>query len=71
MDQHNVLFKDELGAVKDTTAKFNINPQVKPKFFKAQPVPYVLRPKVEAQLDKLEAAGIIKPVQFSQWAAQC
>ena len=24
---------------------------------------------MEAQLDKLEAAGIITPVQFSQWAA--
>ena len=69
MDQHNALFKDELGTVKNTTAKFNIDPQVKPKFFKARPVPYALRPKVEAQLEKLEAAGIIRPVQFSQWAA--
>ena len=69
LDQHKTLFKDELGTVKGTTAKFNIDPQVKPKFFKARPVPYALRPKVEAQLDKLEAAGIIKPVQFSQWAA--
>ena len=69
LDQHNALFKDELGTVKNTTAKFNIDPQVKPKFFKARPVPYALRPKVEAQLDKLEAAGIIRPVQFSQWAA--
>ena len=69
LDQHNALFKDELGTVKNTTAKFNIDPQVKPKFFKARPVPYALHPKVEAQLDKLEAAGIIRPVQFSQWAA--
>ena len=69
LDQHNALFKDELGTVKNTTAKFNIDPQVKPKFFKARPVPYALRPKVEAQLDKLEAAGIIRPLQFSQWAA--
>ena len=69
MDQHNALCKDELGTVKDTTAKLNIDPQVKPKFFKARPAPYALRPKVEAQLDKLEAVGIIKPVQFSQWAA--
>ena len=69
LDQHKTLFKDELGTVKGTTAKFHIDSQMKPKFFKARPVPYALRPKVEAQLDKLEAAGIIKPVQFSQWAA--
>ena len=69
LDQHNALFKDELGTVKDTTAKFNIDPQVKPKFFKARPVPYALHPKVEGQLDKLEACGIIRSVQFSQSAA--
>ena len=57
LDQHNALFKDELGTIKDTTAKFNINPQVKPKFFKARPVPYALRSKVEAQLDKLELSN--------------
>jgi len=60
------LFKDELGTVSGTTAKFHIDPQVNPKFFKVRPVPYALCPKVEAQLDKLEAAGIIKPTQFSQ-----
>ena len=45
LDQHNALFKDELGTVKNTTAKFNIDPQVKPKFFKARPshMPYVPR----------------------------
>ena len=69
LDQHKILFKDELGTVKGTTAKFHIDSQMKPKFFKARPVPYALCPKVEAQLDKLEAAGIIKPVQFSQWTA--
>ena len=69
LDQHKTLFKNELGTVKGTTAKFNIDPQVKPKFFKPRPIPYALRSKVDTQLDKLEAAGIITPVQFSQWAA--
>ena len=47
------------------TAKF----EVQPKFYKARPVPYALQPQVEAALKKLEADGVIKPVQFSQWAA--
>ena len=51
------------------TAKFHINPDVQPRFYKARAVPYALQPKVEAALKKFEADGVIKPVQFSQWAA--
>ena len=32
-------------------------------------MPYALQPKVEAALRKLEEDGVIKPVQFSKWAA--
>ena len=32
-------------------------------------VTYALRSKVEAELDRLEQEGIIKPVQFAEWAA--
>ena len=32
-------------------------------------MPYALLPKVEAALRKLEEDGVIKPVQFSKWAA--
>ena len=51
------------------TAKFHIDPDVQPRFYKARPVPYALQPKVEAALKKLEEDDVIKPVQFSQWAA--
>lgn len=68
LDQHKAAFKEGLGRVKGTTAKFYINPDIQPKFYKACPVPYALQPKVEAALKKLEADGVIKPVQFSQRA---
>ena len=32
-------------------------------------MPYASQPQVQAALKKLEADGVIKPVQFSQWAA--
>ena len=32
-------------------------------------MPYTLQSKVEVELNRLQAAGVIKPVKFSEWAA--
>lgn len=69
LDKHATLFKDELGSVQGVTAKFHINSDAQPKFFKPRPVPYALQSKVEDELSRLESAAIIKPVKFSYWAA--
>ena len=69
LDKHQSVFKDELGKVEGMTAKFHINQDAQPKFFKARPVPYALRTKVEEELARLEANGVIQPRQFSRWAA--
>ena len=69
LDKHKSVFKNELGRVERMTAKFHINQDAQPKFFKARPVPYALRTKVEKELARLEADGVIQPVQFSRWAA--
>ena len=41
----------------------------KPRFYKARPVPYALKQKVETELDRLVKEGIYEPVAYSQWAA--
>ena len=69
IDRHPDAFKDELGRVQGTTAKFYLKSGIKPKFLRARPVPYALREKVERELDRLQANGVIEPVQFSDWAA--
>ena len=55
LNKHKALFADELGTVKGTTARFHIQVDVQPKFFKARPVRYALQQKVEAELNRLEA----------------
>ena len=40
-----------------------------PKYFKARPVPYALKEKIENELDRLVEEGTIESVQFADWAA--
>ena len=51
--------------------KLHVDPNVKPKLFKARSVPYSLKEKVETELGTLESTStsIISPVQFCDWAA--
>ncbi|PIK43447.1 hypothetical protein BSL78_19692 [Apostichopus japonicus] len=66
---HSELFKEGLGLLKGTTAKIYVDSQVNPKFYKPRSVPYAMRNKVEAELDRLQSEGIITPIQFADWAA--
>ena len=38
-------------------------------FFKPRPLPFILKSKVEDELKRLKADGVISPVTFSKWAA--
>ena len=49
LDKYKTFLKNELGKVKGMTAKFHMNQQAQPKFFKAHPSPYALWTKVEEQ----------------------
>ena len=63
------MFKDELGCLVDKQVRLDIDPKATPKFFKPRSVPFMQRKKVEAELENLQALGIISPVKFSRWAA--
>ena len=69
LDQHQTLFKDELGRIKGVKATIHVDKHATPRLFKPRPVPFALREKVEMELARLERAGIIQPVQFSEWGA--
>ena len=55
---------------KDFEAKIHVEADATPKFSKAHPVPYSMKVKIEEELDRLLSLGILKPVQFSEWATR-
>ena len=68
LQKHTQLFSESLGTLQGVKAKIHVDPTVSPIFHKARPVPYTLREKIEQDLERLEKAGTIKPVQYSEWA---
>ena len=63
------VFNEGMGTLKGMKATFYVDDTVKPRFCKPRPVPFALRAKVEDELDRMQDAGIIRPVEFSEWAA--
>ncbi|KAF7686487.1 hypothetical protein C0J45_22906 [Silurus meridionalis] len=62
------VFQKGIGTLKGIKASLELEEDTSPKFFKARPVPYAIRPKVEAELDNLEKMEILTKVEWSEWA---
>ena len=69
LDKYSDVFKEHICLLKTTKAKLDLKENSQPKFCKARQVPYALRPKVEAELTKLQKDGILTKVNWSEWAA--
>ena len=63
------VFKEGLGELKGMKVNIDVNDDAIPRFHKARPVPFAMTQKVEDELNRLQESGIIRPVQFSEWAA--
>ncbi|MGH0157174.1 UNVERIFIED_CONTAM: hypothetical protein FKN15_033151 [Acipenser sinensis] len=68
LEQAAPVFQDGIGTLKQIKGKIVITEGAIPKFHKARPVPYAIRPKVEMELNRLEDAGILSKVDWSPWA---
>ena len=53
-------------ALRLTTAHLDADPTAKPKYCKAQPIPYAVKAKVEVELNRLVPQGTLEPVQMSR-----
>ena len=69
LQEHQSLFKNELGTVQPYRATLHVQPNAKPRFFKPRPVPFAIKDAIGQELDRLEKQGIIRRVDHSEWAA--
>jgi hypothetical protein len=63
------VFSGKLGAFNKYTVDLHLKPDAKPIFFKARPVPYALKEKIDKELDRLLSLGVLKPVEHSEFAS--
>ena len=61
--------KTKLGKIQQYEATLEVCPNALPRIFNARPVPLAIKPSIEEELDKLEASGVAKKVESSEWAA--
>ena len=66
--RYKEVFGDQLGCLAEVKAKLCLKPGAQPKFVKARTIPLALRPKVEAEIKRMEQAGILTRVNWSDWA---
>ena len=67
-DKYDVVFKKELGTLKDFKAKLTVKPNTKPQFRWARQVSYAIKDTVDKQLKCLKDAGVIDNVPHNEWA---
>lgn len=68
LNKHSEVFKEGLGTYRGNPVTINLKPDATPRFLKARPVPFAIKARVEKEIDRLKAEGVLRPVSYSQWA---
>lgn len=69
LGKYETVFNEGLGTLKGYGAKIVVKENAVPRFFKARPVPYTIKDKIEEELNKLVEDGILQSVKLAEWAA--
>ncbi|KAG6451048.1 hypothetical protein O3G_MSEX006918 [Manduca sexta] len=69
ISRHKSLFDGTLGRYSGGPVQLCVRPGAQPVFSRARPVPYAMRTRVDAELDAMLRAGVIEPVERSDWAS--
>lgn len=62
------VFSEKLGEYKGDPIKLRLKPNTTPKYCKPRPLPFTLKSKVEAELQRLVDADVLCPVSSSEYA---
>ena len=68
LQKYESVFSEGVGTLKGHKADLKVEEGCQPSFHKPRQVPYALRPRVEAELTRLEEDGILSKVEYSEWA---
>ena len=69
LNKYSEVFGDDLGTITGQKATIELASNAQPRYHKARTVPYAYRDKVEEELDRSVAVGILEPIDSSDWAA--
>lgn len=68
LNRYKELFSGGLGRYTGGKATLQLREGATPVYCRARPLPYALKGQVDAELDAMLRAGIIEPVECSDWA---
>ncbi|XP_049267396.1 uncharacterized protein K02A2.6-like, partial [Rhipicephalus sanguineus] len=68
LEEFSDLFEDKLGCCRGPPVKLHLKEGARPRFCKARTVPYAMRAKVSAEIDRLVQDEVLSPVSVSEWA---
>ena len=69
IEEFPTVFAEKLGCIQGVEAEIHVKPDAVPKCWSARPVPYALRPAIDKEVDRLEGEGIIRKIDFAEWAS--
>ena len=69
MKYGNVFDPDGSSPIKGVVTNIHVPKNKKTLYFRARPLPYALKNKVDVEIDRLLTDTLIEPVEISEWAA--
>ena len=69
LDKYGQIFQPGLSTMTQFKAHLTLKPGTTPVFRRPHSVPFAIREKVSKELDRLEEQGVLRRVDYSEWAA--
>ena len=63
------VFQDDRGTMRNYCAHLSLREGARPQFHRPRSVPFAIRDAVGQELDRLEETGVLRKVNYSEWAA--